>query len=90
MLPLLRREGCCGKCRGVADADGCCYRLGGKERRVPSAAAAGLHLLPVAGAVDDATTMAGACLQCIEMDELLLILTATNVEDGALSWRQRC
>jgi hypothetical protein len=33
-----------------------------------------LHLLPVAGAVDDATAMAGACSWCIEMDELLLNL----------------
>ena len=53
VLPLLKREGCCWKYRGVADAGGCCFRRGGKERRVPSVAAGGLHLLPVAGAIDD-------------------------------------
>jgi len=41
--------------RGAADAGGCYFRKGGKGRRVPSAAvAAGLCLLPVAGAVDGA------------------------------------
>jgi len=41
--------------RGVADASACYFRKGGKGRRVPSAvAAAGLCLLPVAGAVDGA------------------------------------
>jgi len=39
--------------RGVADAGASYFRKGGKGRRVPSAvAAAGLCLLPVAGAVD--------------------------------------
>jgi hypothetical protein len=75
---LLEMQGC-SWCRWLR------FRQGGKEKRVPSTAAASLHLLPVAGAVDDATTMAGACSRCIEMDELLLILTATNIEDGSSS-----
>jgi len=40
--------------QGAADAGGCYFRKGGKGRRVPSAAAAGLCLLPVAKAVDGA------------------------------------
>jgi hypothetical protein len=87
VLPLLRIEGCCWKCKGVADARGCA--LGKEERKegfpLRAAAGGGLHLLPVAGAVDDDAAMAGACSRCIEMDELILIFTATNVEDGALS-----
>jgi hypothetical protein len=35
VLPLLRREGCCWKCRGMADAGGCCFRRGGKEEGLP-------------------------------------------------------
>jgi hypothetical protein len=38
VLPPLRRESYCWKCRGIANASGYCFRRGGKERRVPSVA----------------------------------------------------
>ncbi|KAL9368122.1 hypothetical protein Peur_039321 [Populus x canadensis] len=40
--------------RGATNAGGCYFRKRGKGRRVPSTAAAGLCLLPVAEAVDGA------------------------------------
>ena len=52
----------------AADAGGCCFRRRGEGRRVPSAvaaAAAGLCLLPVAGAVDGAVMFAGCWSRCM-------------------------
>ena len=43
--------------RGVVDARGCYFRRGGKDIKVPSAAASGLCLLPVSGAIDDDVTV---------------------------------
>jgi hypothetical protein len=74
MLPLLRGEGCCWKCRGVADADGCCFRRGGRKEESPL-------MLPLACIF--------SWLRKLLM-MLLLILTVTNAGDGAHRWRSAC
>lgn len=86
----MRREGCCWKYRGVTDAGGCCFRREGKERRVPSIAAVGLHLHLVAGAVEDVA----ANLDCnqrwgwsSQLEAMLLMVgDVCSAERGGQGW----
>jgi len=86
----MRREGCCWKYRGLTDAGGCCFRREGKERRVPSIAAVGLHLHLVAGAVEDVA----ANLDCnqrwgwsSQLEAMLLMVgDVCSAERGGQGW----